>query len=609
MDILRLVDEERQRLVSLDHGEPAKLVTMAYYRRAEQVFGACAVRDARSKESFTNKVDRIVLHRLLGPVILVAIMYVLYYLSIVKGYQLTNYTWPLLAALRNSIARILPPEGLVFDPAIRSMVLSVVDGLLAVLNYVPIFAILFSLVAILEDVGYVPRMAFIMDRVFRRFGLHGQSVFPMVLGGVVVGGCAIPAIMATRGMKDQRARLATILIIPLLNCLAKTPLHILLIEMFYSEHRAFAIVFISTVSLVIALTVSKILSLTVLRSEESAPFVMEMPPYHAPTVSGVLQRCWERLWLFIRKIATVVLAVMIVVFALTNLPGLGAAQKQAYCAESDRMAGRLRASVGDGSHYAHILADEGLIQLVRYSNEFDLAKKAAASDARLDKVHQSFAAKNLDFYKIVNRGRYESEGTTQVDQEAARVSRAFSSFERERKALRAQARDDVIVHSTLGIVGKALEPVTRYAGFDWKINIALISSFAAKESSVATLGGIYGLDSGARLEESVAESDLGWTDLHALALMVFMVVFPPCIPTLLAVKMETGSTMWTLFAGVYPILLGLLLASLVFTGGRALGLSGIQAMTVFYVTAIIVMLALSVIRERGEEDLDEDFDA
>lgn len=405
---------------------------------------------------------------------------------------------------------------------------------MAVLNYVPIFAILFSLVAVLEDVGYVPRMAFIMDRIFRRFGLHGQSVFPMVLGGVVVGGCAIPAIMATRGMKDQRARLATILIIPLLNCLAKTPLHILLIEMFYSEHRAFAVVFISTVSLVIALTVSKILSLTALRSQESAPFVMEMPPYHMPTISGVFQRCWERLWLFLRKITSVVLAVMVVVFALTSLPGLGLAQKQAYYTESDRMVRQFRASVGDDSRYADILADTGLVQLVRYSNEFDLAKKAAGSDARLSKVRQNFADRNPDFY------------------------------------------------------------------------IALISSLAAKESSVATLGGIYGLGSGARLEESVAESDLGWTDLHALALMVFMVVFPPCIPTLLAVKMETGSTIWTLFAGTYPILLGLLLASLIFTGGRALGLSGIRAMTGFYATAIIIMLALSTIREPSEEDFDEE---
>lgn len=605
MDVLQLVAEERERLMKETQTEPAKLVTTAYYHRAAEVFDECAIRERRRGESFSNKIDRVVLNRFLGPVILAGILYILYYLSIGKGYQLTNYTWPLLASFRNLVARILPREGILFDPILRSMVLSVVDGLLAVINYVPIFAILFSLVAILEDIGYVPRMAFIMDRVLRQFGLHGQSVFPMVLGGVVVGGCAVPAIMATRGMKDQRARLATILVIPLLNCLAKTPLHILLIEMFYGEHRGFAIVFISTISLVIALTVSKALSLTVLKTKEAAPFVMEMPPYRMPTIGGVLQRCWERLWLFFRKIVSVVLLVMIIVFALTNLPGLGAGKRESYSRESDQTVEAFLASVGEDSPYTHILAGDGVAKLINFSNEFDSAKKAARSESKLNQVHQNFMARNLDFYKLVSRGRFESNGIVEVDKEAARISREYRSFERDRKALRARARDDVMVHSVLGIVGKFIEPVTKYAGFDWRVNIALISSFAAKESSVATLGGIYGLDTGARLEESVGEGALGWTDLHALALMVFMVVFPPCIPTLLAVKMETGSAVWMLISALYPILLGLVLASIIFTGGNAFGLTGIQAMGSFYIMSVIVMLALAMIRGSKGDCLDE----
>jgi len=605
MNLLQLVAEERERLLREEQSEPARLVTTAYYRQASRVFDECAVREAKQKESLSNRIDRIVLHRFFGPLILAGILYVLYYLSIAKGYQLTNYTWPLLAGFRNWVAQILPPEGILFDPTVRDMVLSVVDGLLAVINYVPIFAILFSLVAILEDVGYVPRMAFIMDRILRQFGLHGQSVFPMVLGGVVVGGCAVPAIMATRGMKDQRARLATILIIPLLNCLAKTPLHILLIEMFYGEHKGFAVFFISTISLIIALTVSKLLSLTVLKVKESAPFVMEMPAYRLPTIRGVFQRCWERLWMFFRKIVSVVLLVMIVVFALTNLPGLNASKKTAYSAEADKMVDAFLASVDDDSVYAQLLSGNGIVELIDFSNQFDAAKKSARSEAKLDKVHKDFMAKNLEFYKLVNRGRFETNGMIEVDPEAARISRAYRSFERERKALRARASDDIIVHSALGIVGRALEPVTKYAGFDWKVNIALISSFAAKESSVATLGSIYGLDTGVRLEESVAEGDLGWTDLHALALMVFMVVFPPCIPTLLAVKMETGSTMWMLLAAFYPVLLGLLLASLIFTGGNALGLSGLQAMIGFYAISIMLMLVLATVKGPSEDEFDQ----
>jgi len=605
MDILRFVDEEQKRILAEVGSEPARLITTAYYRQAAELSDKCVKRESQARESFTSKADAILLHRFFGPLILVGVVYILYYLSIVKGYQLTHYTWPWLASFRNLVISILPKEGLLFDPVMRSIVLSVVDGLIAVLNYVPIFAILFSLVAILEDTGYVPRMAFIMDRVFRQFGLHGQSMFPMVLGGVVVGGCAVPGIMATRTIKDQRARIATILVIPLLNCLAKTPLHIMLIEMFFREYRPFAIFFISTISLVIALTVSKILSLTVLKSEESAPFLMEMPPYHMPTILGVLQRCWERLWLFFRKIVVVVIPVMVIVFALTSLPGLNTAKRELYLAELDKIVEDFQAAVGDESPYASVVSDDNLTELVRFSKEFDLAKKAARSEAGLKKVHRKFMARDLAFYKLSNRGRFELDGVMETDVEAARISRYYRGFERERKALRSRLRDDTINHSVLGIIGRSFEPITKYAGFDWKVNIALLSSFAAKESSVATLGGIYGLDGGIGLEGQVDAEDLGWTDLHALALMVFMVVFPPCIPTLLAVKMETGKTLWMVFAGLYPVVLGLVLAGLIYTGGNALGLTGIQAMVAFYVLSTLIMLVLAMIHRPNAEALDD----
>jgi ferrous iron transport protein B len=112
-----------------------------------------------------------------------------------------------------------------------------VDSVNALLNYIPIFLILFSLIAILEDSGYMPRMAFIMDRLFSRYGLHGQSTLPMVLGGIYVGGCAVPGVMSCKGVPDERSRLATILIIPLLNCLAKVPLYVLLINIYFAAHK------------------------------------------------------------------------------------------------------------------------------------------------------------------------------------------------------------------------------------------------------------------------------------------------------------------------------------------------------------------------------------
>lgn len=603
-DILKYVQEKRREILENTGKNPEKIISFAYYRRADEIAATCIKKDDKNRETWTSKIDKIVLNRFAGPIILLGIIYILYELSIVQGYKLTNYTWPLLAALRNFVASILPAEGLLFDPIIRSMTLSALDGILAVLNYIPIFAILFSLVAILEDVGYIPRMTFIMDRVFRRFGLHGQSVFPLVLGGVFVGGCAIPGVMATRGIKDEKARLATILVVPLMNCLAKTPLYILLVGLFFSQQQGFAMFFIATISLIIALIVSKILSITVLKRKAPAPFILEMSPYHLPSVSGVLRRCVERLWLFIKKIVTVVIVVMILVFVLTNLPGLNQEQKALYQNKFDQITQKFYQGMGKDSPYQETLAGDKLAGLINFAADYKLAKKGASGKAGLEAVNQRFAEKNLSFYKIVNRGNYKENGKTQRDKDAAAVYKAYRILDQERKELRANLKEETIINSVMGKFGRAMEPLTKYAGFDWRVNIALLSAFAAKESTVATLGGIYQSSEGASLAENVTESNTGWTPLHALAMMLFMVVYPPCIPTLLAIRMETGSNKWMLFATIYPIILGLLIGILIFTGGNLLGLTGLQAMIAFYVLAIVILLLMALVKERKTMDLE-----
>ncbi|HDI78679.1 MAG TPA: ferrous iron transport protein B, partial [Desulfobacteraceae bacterium] len=161
-----------------------------------------------------------------------------------------------------------------------------------------------------------------------------------------------------------------------------------------------------------------------------------------------------------------------------------------------------------------------------------------------------------------------------------------------------EIKDETVISSYLGRVGRAVEPFTRFAGFNWRINISLISSFAAKESSVATLGSIYQSPPGeeTQLGERMKRKETGWTPLHALAIMLFMAMYPPCIPTLIMVRLESGSTKWMLFATIYPIILGLLIAILVFSGGNLLGLSGIQAMIVFYILAIVCTAIMGFIK-------------
>ena len=248
------------------------------YDNADIIYHKCVKEKNKNAVTLTSKIDKIILNKWLAFPILGAVIYLIYQLSIVWGYKITNYTWPLLATLKNWVVAILPSAKLIEVPLITDFGIWMINSAIALLNYIPIFFILFALIAILEDVGYMPRMAFILDRVFKKFGLHGQSTLPLILGGAFVGGCAVPGIMATKGIADERARLATILTVPYMNCLAKVPFYTLLLGAFFKENMAIMMFFISTVTLFIALIVARLLTATVLSNRETAPFIMELPP-------------------------------------------------------------------------------------------------------------------------------------------------------------------------------------------------------------------------------------------------------------------------------------------------------------------------------------------
>ncbi|HIP82838.1 MAG TPA: ferrous iron transport protein B, partial [Desulfocapsa sulfexigens] len=167
------------------------------------------------------------------------------------------------------------------------------------------------------------------------------------------------------------------------------------------------------------------------------------------------------------------------------------------------------------------------------------------------------------------------------------------------KSLRRSIKEEQIESSFLGSVGRSLEPVTQWAGFDWKINVAILSSFAARESSVATIGVLYqqGADENKSLEERMAAETTGggFSPLHALAVMVFFALYPPCLATTIMIKVQTGSYKWMVFSILFPTTLGFIVASAIFTGGNALNLNGIQMMGVFYVfvVALTIVTGLS----------------
>ncbi len=586
--LLRAVELARAEYEAVAGEAPETHIAACRYRLAEDIARTCLRLPTGARRPLSDRIDSVVCHRLAGPVIMVGIIWLLYYLSIVQGYNLTNYTWPLLARLRTFVEAVTPAPGFIEIPLLREFALWIVDSVNALLNYIPIFFILFGLIAILEDSGYMPRMAFIMDCLFSRYGLHGQSTLPMVLGGIYVGGCAVPGVMSCKGIPDERSRLATILIIPMLNCLAKVPLYVLLINIYFAAHKSWAMFFISTVSLLLVLPVSKVLTMTVLRDKETAPFVMEMPPYHLPTLRGVLGRALERVWLFMRKISTIVVAVAVVVFVLLQFPGVGKDRMAYYHAAKDKAVATFFHKIKD-TPYAAQLSPDDLMPLVIYWDEYKDAKMAASGESAAEALNAAFQDRNPVFFGIV-----QPEGGA-----ARKVNREFKKLVKERKGLLREMRKERIDTSFLGTMGKWLEPVTQYAGFNWRVNVALLSALAAKESSVATLGALYEQeDEGQALEERMAQGEEGFTPLHALALMLFMVLYLPCMATAIAVKLQAGSFQWMLFSIAYPMLLGIAAATLVFSLGSALGLTGLQAMFAFYGLALALTIVMGLVKGR-----------
>ncbi|MCK4244192.1 MAG: ferrous iron transport protein B [Candidatus Omnitrophica bacterium] len=600
-EILSYVEEERKKFISQYEEAPEKSIAHQRYREAEKIVGHCVKQIRTEPKTLTDRIDMVVCNRFSGLIVLLGTIYAMYNLSIVQGYKITNYTWPLLAGLQKFLVLSLPPEGFVFDPLLRAMPLGVIGGVIAVLNYVPIFIILFALIAIMEDTGYLARMSFILDRVFRYFGLHGQSVLPLVLGGVYVGGCAIPGVMACRGIKDEKARLATMLVVPLMNCLAKIPLYVLLLGLFFAATKGIMMFFIGTITIIIALGVAKILSLTILKRKESAPFILEMPPYHLPTIGGVLRRCLERLGIFIKKIITVVMVVMCLVYLLINFPGLSKERKAHYNSQANRIKKSFMKKIGEDNPYTKLLAGDGLINFTKYRNDYRAATRGVEEEKTKKVIEQKFRQRNFEFFKIVKKGKYELEGKKIKDKDAKKVHKTYKKVFNQRRELRAEKKKETIKGSFLGRVGIALEPITKKLGFNWQVNIALISAFAAKENAVGTIGVLYEsppTEREDRLEKRLGEKEGGWTPLHALAIILFMAMYPPCIPTLLMIRVESGSTMWMLFATFYPIILGIIFAFLAFTAGNLLGFSGLKMMITIYTLAIVFMVGVGFIKRK-----------
>ena len=272
--------------------------------------------DIAQRMDLSDRADHILTHQFLGPLIMLGIMYLMYRITFTLGEVPMQWVEALFGWLRDVV------DAGMADGVLKSMITSgIIDGVGGVMCFVPLILLIFMQIAILEDSGYMARMAYMLDRIFRIFGLHGASVVPYILGGGIAGGCAVPGIMAARTLRSPREKLATLLTVPFMACGAKLPVFIVFAGVFFPGNEALVMFGLTLTGWVVAMLAARVLRSSFIKGP-ATPFVMELPPYRMPTLQGMIIHAGERTWEYLKKAGTVILAISIVVWAAMTYPGL-----------------------------------------------------------------------------------------------------------------------------------------------------------------------------------------------------------------------------------------------------------------------------------------------
>ncbi len=390
-------------------------------------------------------VDKVLLDRFFSLPVFFFIMWAIFQLTFSIGKYPVLWLEKFFEWLSNYTAANIS-QGLMKSFVVEGLI----GGIGGVFSFVPLIIILFTLLSILEDTGYIARAAFITDKFLHKIGLHGQSFMPMILGF----GCSVPAIMATRTLKNKKDRTITALIIPFMSCGAKLPVYVLLTGAFFLKNQGNIVMLVYLLGVIFAAISSIIFNRFLFKNEECS-FVMELPPYRLPTLRGIFWHVWTKTRSYLKKAGTLILAASIFLWFLTNFPVAQNNEDKTYILEN------------------------------------------------------SYAAK----------------------------------------------------------ISKFFEPAIKPIGFNWKIGVALISGFSAKELVVSTLGVLYKSENENVSLTKALQNDKNFSPLVAFSLMLFVLVMPPCFATIATIKNEIGFN-WVIFSVVYNLAFAWGLSFLVYNFGK-----------------------------------------
>ncbi len=499
--------KSKEELKKLQHKE-----TVYRYRFINQALKETYVIDRNAAKGLRASLDRILTHKIFGYVIFFAILLLIFQAIFDWSTYPSDFIDELFAAASDWVKNTLP-QGILTDLLAEG----IITGIGGIAVFIPQIAFLFLFISLLEESGYMSRVVFIMDRLMRPFGLSGKSVVPLISGTA----CAIPAVMATRTIESWKERLITILVVPFTTCSARLPVYLILISLVIPEERflglgyqPLTLMLLYLLGFGMALFSAMILG-KVLNIKSRSFFMVEMPTYRMPLPKNVFYTVVEKTKSFVLGAGKIILAISIVLWFLGS-NGFSEDFKNAEAIVTKR------------------IQDEGLNAYSKNYIKNHLLTYVEKEGEETGKIPDPLnITKEQDSLRLMHNVLFQKAKAHEI-----------SSYKLE--------------HSYIGYMGKGIEPLVKPLGYDWKIGIAVLTSFAAREVFVGTLATIYSV--GSDEEETIknrmaAELNDDGKPLFNLAsgisLMLFYAFAMQCMSTLAIVKRETNSWKWPLIQLVF----------------------------------------------------------
>lgn len=539
----KVLQESRGRLAEAGCRVPLVETKVRYQWIREQLDGVFQRSQTPQQETFSDRLDGWLTHKVTGTILFLAVMFVIFQTIFSWADPLMGWVEEAQGFVAGLVESVVPPGTL------QSLLVDgVVGGVGSVLVFLPQIVLLFLFISILEDCGYMARAAFLMDKLMTKVGLSGKSFLPLMSSFA----CAIPGVMATRVIENRKDRMVTMLIAPLMSCSARIPVYVIMIAAFVPAWtwaggwvglQGLVMMAMYSVGVLVAIPVAWILKKTFFKGE-TPPFVMELPPYKWPSIRVVLDRVYERAKAFVTEAGTLIFAVTLIVWALGYFPGDHSEQLQLQ-AQIEQETGKLEESL------APIQAQLG-----------DLQKQLESGDATVPTEQLEASIAELESQQA------------QIEDEAAVVLGPLEERERH-------VSGELTRNSYLGQMGRGVEPLFRPLGWDWRLAVGAIASFPAREVIIATLGTIFSL--GGEVDEEsgdlmAALQSATWPDGSplitipvAFSIMVFFALCAQCGATLMVIRRETNSWRWPCFTFVYMTVLAYIGAFLTYQIGSMLG--------------------------------------